>query len=228
MASEVDICNLGLAHLGDAANLQSISPPDGSAQADHCARFYPIARDTLLEMHDWQFATKRATLAALTLTCSEWAYCYAAPADCLDIISILDPLATDDSSTGITTGYISTDFSLPAPLIERGAYTPQSYSFESAADGSSVIWTNLVNATLRYVARQTDTTKFSALFTETLSWLLASMLAGPVLKGDSGVKASESCFKVFLERLGRATTNDANQKKSATRDRQAVTWINGR
>ena len=50
MASEVDICNLALGHLGDNATVASLNPPEGSVQAQHCARFYPIARDALLEM----------------------------------------------------------------------------------------------------------------------------------------------------------------------------------
>ena len=33
MASVVDLCNLSLARLGDEANVVSIEPPDGSAQA---------------------------------------------------------------------------------------------------------------------------------------------------------------------------------------------------
>ena len=60
MSSEVAICNLALAHLGDSATVASIDPPEGSAQSEHCARFYPIARDALLEMHAWKFATRRA------------------------------------------------------------------------------------------------------------------------------------------------------------------------
>ena len=63
MASEVEICNLALSHLGDTATVASSDPPEGSAQAEHCARFYPIARDALLEMQNWKFATRRATLA---------------------------------------------------------------------------------------------------------------------------------------------------------------------
>ena len=58
MATEVDICNLALAHLGDDATIASLSPPEGSAQAEKAARFYPIARNTLLEMHTWNFASK--------------------------------------------------------------------------------------------------------------------------------------------------------------------------
>ena len=68
MASEVDICNLALAHLGDSATVASINPPEGSAQAEMCQRFYPIARDSLLEMHNWGFATRRKALAQLNNT----------------------------------------------------------------------------------------------------------------------------------------------------------------
>ena len=60
MASDVEICNLALSHLGDTATVASIDPPEGSAQAEHCARFYPIARDALLEKHDWSWATRRS------------------------------------------------------------------------------------------------------------------------------------------------------------------------
>ena len=48
MATEVDICNLALAHLGDDATIASLNPPEGSAQAEKAARFYPIARNSLL------------------------------------------------------------------------------------------------------------------------------------------------------------------------------------
>ena len=51
MASVVDICNQALSHLGDSATVASIDPPEGSAQAEHCARFYPAALAALLEMH---------------------------------------------------------------------------------------------------------------------------------------------------------------------------------
>ena len=68
MASEVDICNVALGHLGDEAAISAIDPPDGSVQASHCARIYPMARDELIEMHNWRFAVKRKALALLATT----------------------------------------------------------------------------------------------------------------------------------------------------------------
>lgn len=231
MASEVDICNLAVGHIGDAANIQSISPPDGSAQAEHCQRFYPIARDSLLELHNWGFATKRVALAPFASNpASGWAYCYAQPADLVNAISVLDPAAQDDTSVGIPTASQWTE----TPLNNGGVYTPQPYQLEAAADGSDILLTNQSNAVLRYVARITDTTKFSPLFVETLTWSLAGLLAGPVMKGGEGAKMGASCRLIAFGQdgksgiFGRATASDANDKRSTTRDRHQVSWINGR
>lgn len=230
MASEVDICNLALGNLGDAANLQSINPPDGSAQADHCSRFYPIARDGLIEMHHWGFASKRVALAQVTNPITEWLYAYAVPADLLDTIAVMDPAATDDVSVGIpaSTPWIET------PIVNLGSYTPQQYAIEAAADGSDVLYTNQANAVLRYVYRVTDTTKFSTLFVRTLAASLSSMLAGPVVKGEAGMAAAARWEGIAFGRdgrsglFGRAAASDANSGHSTFRDRQAVSWINAR
>src|SRR5512135_2814386 len=101
MASDVDICNLALAQLGDAAAVQSINPPDQSAQAAHCARFYPVARDALLEMHTWGFATLRVALAQVSNPFPQWQYAYAAPSDAINYLEVLDPNALDDYSVGV-------------------------------------------------------------------------------------------------------------------------------
>ena len=65
MASAVDICNLALARLGDSATVASIDPPEGSAQSEHCARFYPLARRQIFEAHNWSFLIRREKLAPL-------------------------------------------------------------------------------------------------------------------------------------------------------------------
>jgi hypothetical protein len=102
VSSEVDICNMALGHLGDDATVASLDPPEGSAQAEHCARFYPMARDAMLDAHKWGFATRRASLALLSETPpSPWRYAYAQPADALNLISMLAPDAADDNSVGL-------------------------------------------------------------------------------------------------------------------------------
>jgi hypothetical protein len=211
VASEVDICNLALGHIGDSATVSSINPPEGSAQAEHCSRFYPIARDALLEMHPWGFATKRINLALLTSGYPEWEYCYAMPADALNVLAVLPSDATDDYTSPATSG---------------GIYSPQPFNVETTDGGVNVIYTDQPNAALRYSGLVTDTTKFGPLFTTSLSWLLASYLAGPVIKGDAGTAQAQRCMKMFQILYAQATVSDANQRRNTLT--QSVGWIAGR
>lgn len=222
MASEVDICNLALGHLGDNATVASLDPPEGSAQAEHCARFYPIARDALLELHDWNFATKRALLAQVDNPWSQWAYAYLQPANCLRVIAILDKDAASDQS-----------ISIPAPYSQSGLantgmgqYTPVEFVCEASDTDDEVIYTNQVNAMARFVAFVSDTTRFSPLFVITLTWKLAALLAGPVIKGESGRAESKRCEAMASVWLSRAIDADMRQRKVQVT--QSVSWMAGR
>jgi hypothetical protein len=208
MASDVVICNLALSHLGDSATVTSIDPPEGSVQAGHCAQFFSTARDTLLEMHTWGFATRRVALAALPSKWPEWDYCYAQPADALNLLEILPPDALDDFNA------------------TPGKYTPQVYCAETLANGTQVILTDQPSAVLKYTGIVEDPNQFSALFTLALSWHLAGMLAGPVLKGDVAITVGEKCAAKVEYYLGKAMESDANQRR--IRPTQNVSWITGR
>jgi hypothetical protein len=228
MASEVDICNLALSHLGDNATLASIDPPEGSAQAEHCARFYPMARDALLEMHSWGFATKRVRLAQIGSGWPEWNYAYAQPSDALNILAILPPDSTDDYSVGFF-GPNPGDYAAGignVPESAGGVYVPQAFSCEIDADGNSVIYTDQPNAVLRYTGTAVDTAKFSPLFTMALSWHLAALLAGPIIKGDAGAAQVKRCAEMMQAYLSRAITSDASQRRIAPVHH--VSWMAGR
>jgi hypothetical protein len=211
MASVIDICNLALAHIGDRANITSIDPPEGSAQAEHCARFYPMARDVLLNMHPWSFAVKRAVLADISATVippAKWQYSYTAPGDFMKILGVYDPNAMYDENKA-------------------------EYEFELSADssGTRVIYANPEDAVVRYVAYVTDAARFPPIFTEGLAWLLASYLAGPVIKGTEGMRVSGEALKMALSYVERARVEDANQRNrsSVRRDtRHSPSWIANR
>lgn len=221
MASEVDICNLALGHLGDAATVSSIDPPEGSAQAEHCARFHPIARDSLLEMHDWNFATTRVVLAELTSAWSEWKYCYACPTDAINLLAVMSNEAADDYNINSSSQLIQSGL-----MTTSASYAPQPFSQETLPDGTLVIYTNQENAMLRYSRSVTDTTIFSALFVDALAWYLASFLAGPVIKGDQGAAEAKRCMQMAMGMLSKAATSDANQRR--TQIVPNVGWIAGR
>lgn len=208
MASDVDLCNLALAHLGDEAIVSSINPPDGSAQSSHCARFYPIARDALIEMYAWGFATTRVALAQVTNPSSTWLYAYAAPADCVNYLEVLDPNSTDEYSTGVPVS--NTSYGSRSGV---GVYTPQPYEIETDGGGNAIVYTNLAGAVLRYTRSVSDTTQFTPLFNAALPRFLASMLAGPILKGAEGRQESLAQLKIFETLFEAATESDANQRR---------------
>lgn len=170
MASDVEICRLALGHVGDAARINSINPPDNSVQAQHCATFYPIARDQLLEMHDWNFATKRWTLelSLVEFENGEWAYAYSLPSDYIRALRVCPP--------GVGEDFPGEPFKIESDVSEL----------------DTLLLTNVSEATLHYIFREEETGRYTPTFISALSLLLGSYLAGPLLKGAAGIRMAES------------------------------------
>lgn len=190
--SSVDICNLALSLLGDRASVSSIDPPDGSAQAEHCARFYPIALGAMLEAHSWNFATTRASLQAVENLDQpdSWLYTFAYPTNCARVLKLLAPGQTNEN------------LSIP-------------FEIEILSSGTRVILTNLEEGTVLFVKRVTDTAKFSTLFSAAFARLLAFYLAGPIIKGAAGVKVAEGQRQLWLNAdLPAARDADSAQRRS--------------
>ena len=227
MAADVDIVNLALALLGDTATVASINPPSGDAQAAMAAQMFPIARDSTLEMHAWNFATTRVSLAQIaTNPATTWTYAYAGPSNCIRVLEVLASDSVDEYSVGVP-GASDNMYAAPygIPISNFGAYVPATYEIEAnPADGSPVILTNVgPDAVLRYVMSVTDTTKWSPLFVRTMAHVLASMLAGPLLKGDAGIKETQNQMALAERMLGRAAGSDANQRN--VKPPQGPTWM---
>lgn len=190
MASEVDIANLALSHLGDTATVSSLNPPEGSAQAEHCARFYPMARDTLLQSYAWSFASRRAQLAELTSEWSSWDYCYAKPSDCLAVRAIIPADSMDDNKSSF-----------------------QPFVMEVNSTDTEVIYTDQANAVCLYTRSTVDSGKFPPLFVMALSYQLSALLAGALIKGDVGSAEAKRCAQLAIGWAGKAIEADANQRK---------------
>lgn len=204
MASDVDICNQALAHLGAEQLIASINPPDGSAEAGYAKTFYPIARRELIDLGAFAFTFKRTSLALLqTNPSSAWAYAYALPSDCISALRVLrgDYLAASGLALQIAPGC-----SLPAAVdqvfTERG-----SALFEIEGD---TLLTNEPEAILKYKADVLNTGKFTPLFISAFGMLLASYLAGPIIKGREGMETGKGWRGAALSMLAAAATSDAN------------------
>jgi hypothetical protein len=226
MATEVDISNLALAYIGDASGISSINPPDGSAQAEHCQRFYPIARDSMLNLHRWSFASRRVLLAEVTNEWTNWMYAYGYPQDCMTAVAIMPSDAEDDYSTRFVptdTPYYGLNYS---PVIAAGQYVPQVFSVETNTLGNRVIYANQENAILRYQGYVTDAGKFPPLFTMALSWHLASMLAGVIIKGEQGAATAKRCIDAMGGYLQQARAQDGSERQITPA--HIVPWQSGR
>ena len=84
MASEVQICNLALAKIGDE---QITSLSDNSKAARLCNLIYEPTRDAALRAHPWNFAVKRVALAlSATAPAYEFDSQFALPTDFLRLL----------------------------------------------------------------------------------------------------------------------------------------------
>jgi hypothetical protein len=178
MASDVDISNMALSHIGEDALVVALSPPDGSVQSAHCARFWPIARAELQEVFEWSFCEARhGTLAQVESLLDNWTFAYTLPADCLKVRKLMADGELDERT------------SRPYVLLGR------------------TLFTNDENPILVYTKLETDPTKFSPAFTACASYLLASYLAGPILKKPS---VGQAWYDLAMQRGRAAAAVNAN------------------
>lgn len=211
MTSPVDIVNLALAHIGQNANVASIDPPEGSVEAEYGARFYPLARDTVLLAHPWAFAIKRnPALTGLAITVpTTWAYAWAVPADVMKIIRLIPPASAIANYMFAPNDYLDRFTAAAQPYDVQEI----EYALELQTDGTYVLYTNYSEFQFVYTAKITDTTKFSPQMVHAVSYLLASYMVGPLAK-DMQMKAA--MYAAYNDALSQARTADAQQHRTNT------------
>lgn len=146
MTNPISICNNSLSDIG----LQPIlSLNDGSTRANLCRDKYPSARDAVLELHPWNFATFYATLAANPTTeTSSYAYTYQ------------HTLPTD-----------------PYCLRVLEAQSDVGFEIGQHKDYGRVLWTNSENVRIKYIGRVEDTGMWNELAVKALEKMLAAELS---------------------------------------------------
>lgn len=214
MASEIDIANMALATVGSATTITSMSPPDGTAAAQHCANFYNLARQEAVSAFNWSFARRRAALTEAANPSDVWRFSYALPSDCLRPVRVLQQTVPGDMIDGLT----------PSEAWQwRTERAGADYSVERSADNTQTyLLTDEPEAVLFYVFDQADTARYSPQFVTALSRLLASYLAGPILRGSTGAQAAAALRKQAVGDdgrsglLGQAAALDGNSYESSS------------
>lgn len=149
VTSEVELCNLALARLGNDRQLTALT--DANKAARLCNLMYGPTRDAVLRAHPWNFAIRRVSLAAESGwedPTEEFDYRFPLPSNFLKIIR------TANESAGLD----------------------DLYRIESSADGLVLLSTEDTQA-IEYIARVTDVALFDSLFVDVLAQRLAAELA---------------------------------------------------
>lgn len=188
MATVVDICNRALVLLGDRGTVSSIDPPEGSAQADHCARFYPMALREALTAYPFSFAIKRQRLVRSTAEVVGEAAkrAYVLPSDCLYLVG----------------AYSEEALNLPIP-----------YAIEQVNGMRCIVYAQ-PSIWVKYVSSEVSASLFSPNFESALIHRLAAFLAGAMMPGATGVAQAQDQLKLYEYELERAITSDAMQQRS--------------
>ena len=152
-----------------------VSLTQDHVNARHVNACYEIVRDAELEAHPWSFAIKHATLAASATVPADEDYSYAF--------------------------LLPTDCLRVLPPAREGL----DWLFVSHTDRPA-IYTNDDDALpIRYIARITDPTQFSATFAEALAAKLAETLCEPIAQGNEKKKIAGEQYKTAISRARRSS-----------------------
>lgn len=189
MASDADIANMALSHLGIGEEIASLTEKSDEARA--CNRFFEPCRDATLRDFPWPFATKFAVLGLVEeiddddATEDEWDYSYRYPPDCAKIIRIRSGSRND-----------SRDERVP---------------YKIAKDTSGrLIYTDEEDATVEYIELITDPERFTPDFYMALSFRLAAMIAPRLTAGDP-YKLGPRAYQMYVHEIERAKATALNE-----------------
>lgn len=193
MASNTDIANLALLHLGFGKTIQNLDT-ERTAEANACRIFYDTALDIILCNFDWPFAGKKAALGLVeTFTnpeTDEWKYSYQYPSDSLNFRKIYTPYVRNTN------------------MQTRIPYR----IFNATESAGKLIFTDQEDAIGEYTVRMTSVDLFPADFKMAFSYLLAAYIAPSITNGDNPGLANN--MLQMAQFFGtQATARNANEEK---------------
>lgn len=186
MTSETDILNNALILIGEQTVLTA---DDTTKQGRRFIQVYGFLRDALLRAHYWNFALKRASIAALTST-PAWGYQYEyqLPDDCLTLIQV------GSYSTNINAGYYNQVDNSP-------------YKIESGK-----ILTDLIAPlNIRYIRKVDNSSEFDPSFSEMIAIKIAIHLNEDLTNNTAMIDRLSQLYK---ESKQRALRGNAIEKSS--------------
>lgn len=212
-ASDILIANMALSHLGNAAG-QIESFTERSTAARQCGLWYDVCRREILESQDWSFARKRIALALHSEDPpADYQFRYQVPNDLLAARYIWNP---NSRAVGTSAFNTSQAFGLQQAFSDAIPFVIES---DSTGETDTLL-TDQEDAILIYTFDLTRVTKFSPLFVNALSHLLASRTA-MAITSKAPYEAKES--QAYFNALALAASSNANQSSAdAPRDAEHI------
>lgn len=199
--TEIDIANMALSYL-KAQPIQSFDDP--SESAIQARRHYAASVATVLATDiDWNFARARRTaLYSPDWTVPNgWTYAWEYPNDAVRIRGIAKDFASE-----------------PEPYYEVG---------QNDETGEKVLYTTRNLPVIVFTRFVSNPFLFDPVFTEALSWLMASKMAVPLTTDFEKMKACFQMYQNWIVTAAAATLNEGLQDPNSPITPDAP-WIEGR
>ncbi len=188
-----------------------------SKGANTCRAWYDYSRLQALESHNWNFARKRATLAASgdDPPPGVWAFRYQYPSDCVVLRKLQNPVLNGPSGGG----FYTSDYSDSG---DQSDAIPYEVELDDDNDAKSIL-TDLDAAVAIYTKDLENTALFSPYFIR----MLSTQLAGSIAFGLTGkAEIEEKMFQRFsMLQLAAPAFNANEQVQAPPRDAE---WVRGR
>lgn len=187
MSSKTQIANMALVHLGHEKPIGNLMT-EKSSEAITARTFYDIAVDMVLSKVAWPFATTFGDAGLIEEEPNtEWAYSYRYPSNCITVRRVISGLRNDNRD--------------------------QKVPFKIGEDATGqLFWCDEQDAIIEYTKRITETARFSADFTLTVSYYLAYLMAPGITSGDE-FKRGELAFALYEQNLLDAENRAFNEQQ---------------
>lgn len=186
MASQGDICNMAIGHLGVQTTIENLET-EKSAEARICRTFFDTVRDDLLREANWPFAKHIAAGQLIaTQPNTVWRFAYRYPVDCINMRRIVVP---------------------------SGVYTNSPIPYEMGQDsGGELILTNEETAFFEYTRRVEEAERYPADFVMAFTYKLAGAIAPALTSGDP-FKLRDAAEQRYLRMISKAKAQAKNEEQ---------------
>jgi hypothetical protein len=218
----LSICNRALLSVGARAQISSVSPSDGSVEADACSVLFTPTFEALARTAQWNCLGAQTTLSmlmaaqgtpenpngtTLPLPPTPWLYAYAYPSDCLDIRYVVPSLP---SSTGSTAPATTINNSAGTWLPSGGQipYVVTTVRDPNTNTNIEVILTNQSQAQAVYTTSQVNPAGWDSLFQQAMVASLGTFLV-PAL--SLNIQLMQMSMKTADMAIAQARAADGNE-----------------